>query len=91
MTPAGGSAMTLVKNRYDEYGTRACSACFGGCGRGRGPGCTTMRTMGRASRFAGTVTSTSGVGGTRCTDYETTGVAKCSTVDGRVRGESDVG
>jgi RHS repeat-associated protein len=73
VTPAGGGAVTLATNTYDN--PQAGAACnLGGLTARTGLPLHDDAGYGAAMRYRGNVTYTSGVSGAHCFDYETTGV-----------------
>jgi YD repeat-containing protein len=82
VTPAGGGAITLVTNNYDDYSSSP-TACGGAVGMVLRSGAWLHddTNFGTGFTYRGNVTSRVSLGGSATTRYESTGVPMC-TVDG---------
>src|SRR5260370_6170901 len=79
VTPAGGSAMTLATNTYDNYAL-GCGGATGMVLRS-GAGQHDDTNYGTGFTYRGNVTTRSSIGGSATMLYESTGVVTCG-VDG---------
>src|SRR5947209_1147981 len=74
VTPAGGSATTLVTNTYDAYSATVCGGFSGFDQPAYAPPQHDDAAFGPTFLYRGNITTRNSIGGTASMRYETTGV-----------------